>query len=144
MSDARISRKALNTLIDDAVKGFANDERNMSELLPMRQVFHAVHSMLESIDPGPTRYRLVEAESKEHTIKVDSALVVEGPVEDVLVLSYPEERLQALMSLGCNRMEGFARVARKTVKDAGWEGEIIIVSDDMKFARFEPVEDDSE
>ena len=87
------------------------------------------------------RYKLVEWESKEHgTIKAPNVTILDGPIEDALVVVVDNEMIQRLISLGPGRLQAFVDQTRETIKEAGWGGEIMVCSDDMKFARFEPME----
>lgn len=144
MSKAQISVEALKILVEEATDVLRCNEGSLgvSELLPMREAVKAAQAALEAVSPNPTKYRLVEFATKEHTIKVEYGLVTEGPIEDALVVTFPEERLQTLQGMGGDRMVSFAKAVRETILEAGWKGEVIICSEDMRFARFEPVEDD--
>lgn len=86
-------------------------------------------------------YRLVEWETRKHgTITAPNVTILEGPIEDALIVTVADEMLQHLISLGPERTQAFVDRTRKIIEDAGWKGEIIVCSDDMKFAKFEPME----
>ena len=86
------------------------------------------------------KYRLVEWVSKEHdTIKAPNVVVMEGPIEGALVVTIADRMMQRLVSLGPERLQAFVDRTRETIQEAGWEGEIMVCSDDLKFAKFEPV-----
>ena len=89
-----------------------------------------------------TRYetrtcRVVECEFEEHTIQLEHGAVVKGPIEGALLVVITHEQSQNLMSCGGRVYQDFAKRAIGAVKDAGWDGEVLLITEDMKFARFE-------
>lgn len=87
------------------------------------------------------RYKLVEWESKEYgPVKDRNLTILEGVIEDALIVQVKEEMLHRLIQLGPNRLQAFVDQTRAALRESGWTGEVMVCSDDMKFARFEPVE----
>lgn len=87
------------------------------------------------------KYRLTEWVTKEHdTITAKDVTVLEGPIEGALIVTVDNEMLGRLMSLGPDRLQAFVDGTRDSLQAAGWDGEIVVCSDGVKFARFEPVE----
>lgn len=94
-------------------------------------------------EPKRTKYRLVAAEFEEHgTIDVPNSKVMKGPIEKALIVTFPAEQLQNLASMGPERIESFRQFVFKSIEDTGWTDEVLICSDEMRFAHFERVEDD--
>lgn len=82
-------------------------------------------------------FKVVECAFEEHTIQVKHGTVVKGPVEGVLLVVMPHDQLHALVSMSEKGGRRFIDNTIKTIKEAGWDGEVMIVADDMKMARFE-------
>jgi len=81
-------------------------------------------------------FKVVECEFEEHTIKVEHGVVVKGPIEGALIVVLPQEQMQSMISHQ-GSITRFATAATETIKKAGWDGEVMFISDDMKLARFE-------
>ena len=64
---------------------------------------------------------------------------VQGPIGEALVVTVSNEWMQSLTH--AEYMDEFMARTRKVLRDGGWKGEVIIVSDQMKLARFKPAEE---
>jgi len=78
-------------------------------------------------------FELVECVMNEHTMRVKGGgLVLEGPIENALIVTFPEVQMQAI----ARSDESFIENIIDTIKGAGWDGEVVVASDSMKFAKF--------
>lgn len=66
-------------------------------------------------------------------------LILKGPIKDALLLLIPPEEIHLLNM--ADKLVKFADTAREVVKGAGYEGELFIMPSNLKFARFEPVDE---
>jgi hypothetical protein len=90
------------------------------------------------------RYRVTEIELEDYTHQLkDSGARVKGPLGGALVVVYPYDALFHLLHDSA-RIGAFRERIVQTFRDAGVTEEILIVADNMKFARFERVEDEDE
>lgn len=87
-------------------------------------------------------YRFVECVyERDEVLDVSGRDVrVRGPLGEAIVVTVADEWMQTLVSMNPSRLGEFVEHCKKVLRDSGWEGEVVIVSDMMKFARFEPVE----
>ena len=85
-------------------------------------------------------FKVVECAFEEQTIQIEHAAVMKGPIEGVLLVVISHEQAQNLASCGGEVYQRFVTNAIKAVKSAGWDGEVMVISEDMKFARFEVME----
>lgn len=73
---------------------------------------------------------------------VPNGQVVKGPIENLLVVTFPNEVLHHMMMARKGRPQEWVASIKRTLFQAGWKGEVMICGDEMKFARFEPVEEE--
>lgn len=83
------------------------------------------------------KYRVVECAFKEHDVQVKNGIVLDGPIENALIVTMPHQQLLALCQT--DHKGAFVKNIEETLKSAGWDGEVIVISEEMKFARFELV-----
>lgn len=83
------------------------------------------------------KYRIVECVFKDHDIQIENGIVLDGPIEGALIVTMPHHQLAALCQT--DNQGTFVKNIEETLKGAGWDGEVIVISEEMKFARFEPV-----
>jgi hypothetical protein len=96
----------------------------------------------EGSGPKRAKYRLVACELERYgTIDAPGSTVWRGPMEKVLVVTFPAEQLQILASIGPGRLEKFRQFVFKAIEDTGWTDEVLICSDDVQFAHFERVDE---
>ena len=72
---------------------------------------------------------------KDQAIQVEYGEVAKGPIEGVLLVVMPHDQLRNLADV--DGLWRFTKGVVETIKDAGWEGEVMVISETMKFARFE-------
>ena len=85
-------------------------------------------------------YRVAELRLDDHTFQLKSnAATVKGPLGNALLVVYPYDALHNLLQ-DSRRIGVFRERIAKTFREAGFTEEILIVADNMKFARFELVE----
>ena len=82
-------------------------------------------------------FKVVEFDFEEQSIQVEEGAVVKGPIEGLLLVTMPHSHLQALANV--DELGAFAEGVEGTIKKAGWDGEVMVISETMKMARFEPV-----
>lgn len=82
------------------------------------------------------KYRVVECQYEE-VARPAIGPVVRGPIENTLLLLVPNEKVPYLQE----DYQGIIEATRAALKTAGFEGELLVASEDLRFARFEPVEE---
>ena len=83
------------------------------------------------------RYRTVEVETEDRTPwdVTNGEPRVHGPIGDALLVVYPREALQNVQAFA--DLEVFRDGVVEGMRAAGFTEEVLIVPDDIKFARFE-------
>lgn len=84
-------------------------------------------------EPQGGTYEVVECVFSGTSVRV------QGPIGEALVVTVSNEWMQSLSH--ADYMAEFMERARKVLRDGGWKGEVVMVSDQMKLARFAPVEE---
>lgn len=86
-------------------------------------------------------YKIVECVFEDDRVLdvSDRSVRVQGPIGKVLVVTVSNEWMQSLRL--ADYMAEFMEQTRKVLRDGGWKGEVILVSDQVKLARFAPVEE---
>jgi len=81
-------------------------------------------------------FKVVECVYEEFgSVEDDPYCVVRGPIEGVLIVVVPNDDLRALNVAG--RTESFVVRCTEVLKEAGWEGDVLFLPDNLKLARFE-------
>ena len=92
-------------------------------------------------EPEGSVYKVVECTFEDDRVLDVSgeSLRVQGPIGAALVVTVSNEWMQSLTH--ADYMAEFMERTRKVLRDGGWKGEVILVSDQMKLARFAPVKE---
>jgi len=89
------------------------------------------------------KYKITEYSFKNSSVvQLDNGVVVEGPIENALLVLIPREQVQQMIMY-----DGFYNYIERTtkvIKEGGWSGEVLFFPDDVKFAKFEPVTQEKE
>lgn len=122
--------------------------KEIVELVAASPVYGIVDAVAERLRRAYTagleghggRYAVVEIEMGDHAFQLeDSAARVKGPLGNALLVVYPHDALHNLLQHSSD-IGAFRERVVKTFQEAGFTEEILIIADDMKFARFERVE----
>lgn len=88
------------------------------------------------------KYKIVKCEFEESTHKLENATVLNGPVEGALIVLLPTEAMNHMAMSGT--LMSYTKNVEEQIKKTGFDGEIIFMSDTIRFAHLEKVEEDSE
>lgn len=88
-------------------------------------------------------YRIVECTyGDERVLNIEGRdAIVQGPISNALVVTIPNDWMRSLVEVG--RLSQFMEHTKETLRSGGWKGEVLLFSDKIKLARFEPVEGES-